>query len=359
MPHDRHPSADTPLEAFVRQCLGFLAVWAVLALGSTAVVYAVAPLPLEAYERADVRAKLAGLAALERVDTVFVGSSRVFRHIDPVRFDAGRDTVSVNLGAISLLPPRTDDVLDAAVARRPDARRWVLELQPLALVGANWKAEPNVRSFTLERAPLVADYIATVPMAPATRGQYAIGYLKLGAYKAFGFGAARALGAMARPPEPPPEGPDPWSHRGFVSLETAAAHDPALAARHQAFVAQLARQGGDLRAGVRTVELPEGPVATRFVDARVERAEALRAAGHEVVFFVPPRRSPDALAASVLLQRALEARGFVVLDFDDPERFPDLFEEAVIFDAGHFNDRGAERFTDHLRAALDGLERSP
>mgnify|MGYP000232594630 FL=1 len=187
---------------FLRDAVVFLVCWLLFAVLGTTALYTTVELPMAHYEREEALQKLALLRQLDQVDTVFVGSSRVYGHIDPIRFDEGRGGVSVNAGSISLLPPRSNDFLDAAVAARPDAQLWVVELLALALVGENWKNDANVRSLTVDRGRDVLDYVRTVPLSVGTRRQYQTGYAKLAGYKLLGFGSARALGLLRAEPKP-------------------------------------------------------------------------------------------------------------------------------------------------------------
>ena len=70
----------------------------------------------------------------DEFDTVFIGTSRTFRGINPARFDeltkaAGKPTHSFNFGVDAMLPPEDAYVADYILRDPPKNLRWVfLEL---------------------------------------------------------------------------------------------------------------------------------------------------------------------------------------------------------------------------------------
>src|SRR6185369_9557893 len=94
-------------------------------VGSGALLSEIQPLVPEAREK---YAWLAGHA--DDYDTLFLGSSRVYRGIIPAVFDkltaaAGVPTHSFNLGIDGMKPPEDAYVLERVLALRPKRLRWV------------------------------------------------------------------------------------------------------------------------------------------------------------------------------------------------------------------------------------------
>ena len=76
------------------------------------------------------------LARADQTDTVFMGSSRIYRQIVPSQFDeatraAGQATNSYNLGVDGMMAPESYYAVDDFLRRRPHLRWFFIELQPI------------------------------------------------------------------------------------------------------------------------------------------------------------------------------------------------------------------------------------
>lgn len=295
----------------------------------------------------------------ERYDTLFVGSSYVYREFDPALFDAiseaaGDPVRSFNLGIPGMDPPETYWLLDRALAL--SNRRWRLVLIELDSLRSRVRpANSHTRRFeNWHDLPRTLASIRAVAEGTAPRGKK----LKdIGTHTEAFF---RRLAMAGR-----------W--RGLIGIplssERSAGNSPSLGARNDGFVSldeeratlfamrrdwydafEEDRYGEKLAALKAGVESEDGESAvTDFeIDLLRSAIERARVHGARVVLVVPPCL---ATRASLIL-RAKAIEGVRVLAFNDPERYPELYDPALRFDVGHLNARGAERFTQLLGEAV-------
>lgn len=327
-----------------------------LALGCVAIASAL-PLP----EVPQVKEKLEWLRA-HRGDytALFLGTSRVRRHIVPALFDRlaaehGVEMRSFNLGVDSLASPEDGYVLDEALAAASPRLRYVfIELsyfrQNFAGQGAEtiraayWHDWERTR--TVWRTLVSEDLARIKPPKKRKRARWSgwlaevvewtglaatHGRLFLQRASSLGRGAAwfQIVCGVRLPNDPlAPLGP---ARDGFIPSDTALA-GPALATYRQ----QLdALKSGPAR------QLPLGRVPQEFLETMLAK---VRARGAEPILFVAPT-----IAGTVFLPRREVAPLF---DFSDPAAWPEFFDPRHRADPTHLNTAGAEAFTRALAACF-------
>ena len=305
--------------------------------------------------------KLAVLAARrEEVDTLFVGSSRVYNHLSPRAFDAelraaGLPSCSFNLGVSAMRPPESFQTLDRALAlRRPNQRlrRVVLELANVN--PAQEPGERDTRRMTAWHRPGAAGWmLAAIILA------YEWPWRKAGWFYEHSRLTARCFGHVGDARDAL-FGPSPATTTttarvigseglgadgdGFApTSKEAKATDPSCC-RFAADPAGYERALAALRAPPPASAWGQRePVNLLLRRELPRRVAALRARGIETILFLPPVTRPDdglrALAAGG------DLGGAPAFVFNDPDRYPELYRREVRADGEHLDEEGAVLFT--------------
>ena len=286
---------------------------------------------------------------------LFLGTSRVRRHIIPSLFDRlaaekGMEMRSFNLGVDSLMAPEDGYVLDLALAAKPPKLRYVFI--ELSFFRANFlgQAPDTIRSaywHDWERTRTVWDQLiddnlrSIKPLKKRRQNRWSTWLAEIDGWaslvmehgrlflqRATNFGRGAALWPTVAGLRAPgnPLGPLGPGLDGFIpSTDDAVVRGAALAEYEQ----ELSK----LKSGEsREHELDPVP------EANLERVVArIRSHGAEPIILIAPSQS----GYTSRPRRDLAP----VLDFSDPVRWPDLFDPRYRADAGHLNTAGAEIFT--------------
>lgn len=299
---------------------------------------------------------------------IFLGTSRVRRHIIPSLFDRlaaeqGMEMRSFNLGVDSLMAPEDGYVLDLALATRPSKLRYVfIELSffranflgqaPETIRSAYWHDWERTR--TVWAHLIDQDFRRIKPLKKRKKGRVSRWLAEMGDWaslvtqhgrlfvqRASNLGRVAVLWPSAaglRAPRHPlaPLGP---GLDGFIpSSDEAVIRGPALAVYEQ----ELAKV---------KIGKPRERLMDPVPQANLERLVArIRRHGAEPILFIAPSQS----------DYINEPRGEVapLLDFSDPTRWPELFDPRHRADARHLNSAGAEVFTRALAAQFFALPRT-
>lgn len=293
---------------------------------------------------------LAGHAA--DYDTIFVGSSYVFREFSPAVFDretaaAGLQTHSFNLGVPGMDPPETYYVIDRLLAMQPPNLRYVVvELD-------YFRATVRPRNVHTRRFDYWHDSVRT---AESVRGslEFRAGWRKgvkdSGTHSAaflrrfFNLGRGRAIAerliGVASAGDAAALGPD---GDGFLALDDDPGQLTGLRRdffeafeedRYDEKLAQLKR--GDVADDERGTGV--GRIDLDALQRTIERIERV---GARPILIIPPCLATRADLVRMLVHGVHTD----VLAFNDPDAFPELYEPRYRFDVGHLNREGAELFS--------------
>lgn len=311
----------------------------------------------------------------DQYDVLFIGSSRIYRGVIPRRFDAalaahGTPVRSFNFGIDSMAPHEANAVLRRLLALAPARLRWVVvEVGP-------WEGTLRPANRFKRRAVFWHDGVETRAVLRSTWGQEASFTAKadLLATHLLHF-AARASGAgrgpdllrawlPARPrrhafaaedaDEVGDEDDALAAGQGYRDFSPSAYGEPTThpARRHfqqqvETYRAVVARLAAANRA--------PATMAAHDLEALQRQARAIRRAGAEPFFLVPPtpRPTPD------LYHLAAAQPALSILLFNDPATYPELFRVDQRFDLEHLTRQGAERFSTLLAAHLHDAGLAP
>ncbi|HYR58776.1 MAG TPA: hypothetical protein VEO95_09115 [Chthoniobacteraceae bacterium] len=296
---------------------------------------------------------------------LFLGTSRVRRHIIPSLFDRlaaerGMEMRSFNLGVDTLMAPEDGYVLDLALAARPPKLRYVfIELSffranflgqaPDTIRAAYWHDCERTRTVWCH---LIDNDLRNIkPLRKRKENRWSTWLADIGEWASLvtehgrlflergtNFGRVAVLWpavAGLRSPSHPlaPLGP---GLDGFIpSPADTVVRGDAVAAYEQE-ISKL-KSGGPR-------ERPLDPVP----EANLERmCERIRRHGAEPILLIAPSQS----GYTSRPRREVAP----VLDFSDPQQWPELFDVRYRADAGHLNTAGAEIFTRALAGKFYAL----
>jgi len=300
----------------------------------------------------------------DEYDTIFLGSSRVYRGINPETFDRetaalGLPTRSFNFGVSGMVGLETEFVLNEILALKPARLRWVFIEPALLRLGI---ADENART---QRVISWHDLGSTLS---ATRGLFTTDNDELDRFReiwkhwqAYGYRMTNLGRARLELDEAPrrtmalePDtilGP---KRNGYLPLEA-----QRLKRRHLEFLDQLEQYRKKVE-GLGGREIPAEPL-DRFSARYVTRlCDAVESFGATTIFLITP--SPDRGHSDYVIKADREGLLPHLMRFDLPRRFPELFEVDARFDAAHLSRRGASLLSRSMAdrfVAVAGDARTP
>ncbi|MGB8168201.1 MAG: hypothetical protein WCF18_11960 [Chthoniobacteraceae bacterium] len=272
------------------------------------------------------------------IDTVFVGSSRVYHAFDPEQFDReiaarGGSLRSFNFGVDGMRPPESFYVLRELLKLRLPLRRVFIELGDIhpKVNAANIDTARYVHWHDLRHTVLALRQI--IGSAAATRIKGEEGLVHAGCFvrRLSNFGRGPEwLAERLRGPQKPWRAELPWrDHAGFEAQT-----NPLLAgARRASYEAAVTY--------LKEHDLPRAAVSPLLGAALRALVAEVRAAGAEPVFVI----TPTVLARENLADVATAGVDAPVIAFTDPRRHPRVFRAENHCDEEHLTATGAAEFT--------------
>jgi hypothetical protein len=276
------------------------------------------------------------------IDTLFIGSSRVYHGLNPSAFDAvtaaaGLPTHSYNFGVDAMLPPETFYVVDQILAAHPRKLRWVfIELEDVqvtispehlhtqrALSWHDWKRTWIVANKLLEldvheKWKQKRNRILRNRNALAT-------HFRLFLQNLVNTGRVFDQTPLSSQEEDLPQ--LDYEPKGDGYAPTMVRMEGERRARYEAWVA-----ADPSSATLRDVD--------RYADQAFRHyAEKFRALGATLIFFVTPG------SRAFLPSRFIGGQPGAVMAFNDARAFPSLYLTSSRIDEGHLNAKGADEFS--------------
>ncbi|REJ75115.1 MAG: hypothetical protein DWQ36_06085 [Acidobacteria bacterium] len=286
----------------------------------------------------------------DQVDAVFIGSSRIYRHLDPRVFDlvreervrvGGQPGLSFNLGVPDMRMLEVLYLAEWVFERSDRVELLIVEAtdDPLELPEWNRNAERTIAWHDEKAMERIRRGIAQLEAGETRRAELLAAHLEI--YQRRSSAVGRGAVLLDREPWPglPPE------QRGYQSLEQNQRH-PISEDEAQELVERWnllhERPGAWNRSLARLEREVDSATTDPFEQELFGELEALAARhGARVLWLVSPgpTRRPDLIAA--------QEKGIVreVLRFDDPERFPEFYAPSGRFDRHHLSEEMAARFT--------------
>ncbi len=297
----------------------------------------------------------------DEYDTLFVGSSRTYRHLIPEVFDrlmaeAGTPTKSFNFGFDGMRPPEDSYVMEAVLAARKTPVKYVLVEANALRMNLDAHAQGTVR------AAYWHDAKRTAAIARSTLWMKSYDETTL-----FGIWSDRFSGISVFLEHLQPVLSRAVNvGRGYEGLPTfGGAHpqeklsDAELGARHDGYhVDDEPRPIRDtplakLRKGVS--ERLKKPGVPYFADVESqnvlrEKRRVIEAHGGQMIIFQPPKVEPEKFYPDPKI-----AGDIPMIDLSDPKAFPELYDPQYRKDDAHLNPVGAEIYTRMIVERLQPL----
>lgn len=295
-------------------------------------------------------------------NTIFIGSSRVNRQIDPMLFDEvtaahGEKTRSYNLGIDGMFAFEDSFFAERIFAARPLKLRYVF-LEPAIYLPSHAERFPDTARgiywHDLKRTSLVVQELLDIPKPSGKkRGKWKKFWTRLPAkwpslsvhLIAFGKRATNlGRGSLLLSDAFFPVG------TSIVQSETSTGFDPFKMNDTSEQPALLRTFDEDLAKVMVSPAKPSAysPEARRNLSLIMK---LIRNSGATPIFLISPSPSP--------LTYYPPKEGTALLDFSDPRRWPNLYLRDERHDVAHFNASGAERYTKTLAEEWLKLRRSP
>lgn len=335
-------------------------------VGFSAALETMLPLP----DVGDVSQKLAFYTRhKDEYNTVFVGSSRVYRQIAPAVFDRtlnaanGPASHSLNMGAPSMFLPESLFVIDRILALKPARlQRLFIELDDPKLRAEEHAGlvRREVYWHGPEETALTCANILTAHSIRWLDRVSMLGHQVLLMVRRFthlgrGWDLWSAFSSTSAPAETPPDetglmGADRDGfapYRATLGEGTDRKGGQADVKRYLADLAVLRARREHPRRAQRTTAL------LRWVLRR--KLAALRARGIEPFFVVAPVTTGE----EGFLRLPAENVPATLLAFNDPNAYPELYAVNARADTIHLNERGSLLFTRLLAERVVALDRAP
>jgi hypothetical protein len=315
-------------------------------------------------------------------DTLFLGSSVLYRHLDPATFDAAMqdqtlnqhpdrqlDNHSFNFGVGGMRLFENRFLLRELMELKPENLRWVFietNLEGLAVESENIRKQRVIYYHDLPSLFMGVNYILGTDRAPSEKIQLLYQYIVPTFYHAVNLGVFSDLVF--------------WQHRwnwdfasqlgsnfnGYIPLD--AETEKSFIDRRENFVrrnennpnSNYLKRVENTKAIIQRLESKRDraqPLPPQKVAMLREMVQMVEAQGAHPIFLIPPALyKPKELRAQEELMLA-QRDGIipVVLDFRDPDQYPELYEIGDRFDGRYLNNQGAQRFSQILAQEFDQM----
>ena len=307
------------------------------------------------YEWGEVRIRRKLDHVLERrgeYNTLFVGSSRVYRHLIPSVFDsiASGTTRSFNLGVQSYGFPRSATLVEHLLrTERHGIETIVMELSPPQIdpADSNLHTPEVLYWYTPSHVLLLLKVVAELPLRPRQTVGLWRRHVVSTAERHLNAGLGPAIITAWYQSLRPSRGNRGDDDAGFLSLDRqlTGGGRGVLAARRVEFGVAPRVLTERARSAVRVLEAPSSWTYSPTLHRAYARVLDLAAEqGVEIVLVLPPRLT--ARQYRMLLPVFERLPGGNRLDLADPRRWPAFYAPEYSFDAGHLNEAGARLFTE-------------
>lgn len=308
------------------------------------------------YANPDIVAKFGYLRENTSFDLLFLGSSRVYRHVDPDIIDeimGESNTSSFNLGAggtygLEVLHLAENILLKDDFTK---LRYLVVELQlPEVIDDQNLHAARSKYYLDTSRCNQALDFLhAYYPdQANALSKNFRIAWLE----RSLSIGMIRAQAYSLFVPVQGRKKIGP-ANNGYVNLDVALgqAGGGGFHQRRQAFLSRLDSFERDIQDHVQSFsDIQPHSAGMAYLKAHLDLIELGRERGVHVVFHLSPIMRGRSQSGTEWMRRRLPYEHIV--DMSNPQEYPEFYDSSLYFDHGHFNAEGATRYSYAFAEAL-------
>ncbi|MEO7933916.1 MAG: hypothetical protein ABIT76_12230 [Chthoniobacterales bacterium] len=277
----------------------------------------------------------------DQYDTLFIGSSRVNRHIRADLFDeamaaAGHPTRSFNLGVNGMCAPEDTYVLEAALAKRKKPlKNVVVEYSAIPIESASDRGAETIRkSYWLDpkRFQSVMRRLWTLtPREIAVSNRWDSFTYATRRFVSRELNLGRGLKIVQARFEKSPKSLKQTFQGEWQGYEVLR-QKPLASSQWKIFQERVA-------------DLAQTPATSDYgssADLRelAEKRRLIESFGGRMIVYIPPLAYRRNYAPDPKLMGDVP-----VMDFSNPKLYPDFYDRKLLADINHFNDTGAELFT--------------
>ena len=286
-------------------------------------------------------------------NTLIIGTSKTYRHVNPIQFDSITGTRSYNLAYAGLYPFRLYDALNHIMEfKKSDSlKNVIIEVAAMDLIQDNYNIDAYMYSLDLKKYGTAISTLSNGDFSSKVRAKGLLYYNRLLVYKYTGFGIIKYINNCLGMDEPPDLNTPALQKykkvaekdRGFISLDM---QFKLLGDRDDATRAKFLKHGPAMTKHMVNIYPKQSKEAQNdaFTKYIIASAHNLQKKGIHVYFLVPPRNISD--MAYLLNQRnVLIKNGFTVFDLSDPEKYPEFYKVENSYDIAHMNAHGASLYT--------------
>lgn len=350
------------MKRFLKEILGYAFLALVVCTLLSILLYEV-PAHEDTYlnnEICTVSQKIEALQAKSDYNTLFFGSSKTFRDIDPNIINTVAGTNTYNAGVQGLFFPRLKNFIIKALQEKGNkTQKVVIEITPFAQIGKNTTSVPFMNAVEPSTVNLVTDYVSTEKLGMIEKAKYAYGYTMLYLHKYIGFKSIlrirEHLGIHSVAEKTNCMGVDYNDVKGFISLD----EQKSIPGN---FFNDLQSRRDQLLAYTDKKELKtkftydaskfSTSIETSMQSELDAVLESITPLADEIIFMIPPRQNLSYLESLLKQKNYLENKGYCVLDYSNPKQYPTLYTKEGSFDLFHLNEKGTKVFSKILAQSL-------
>jgi hypothetical protein len=297
---------------------------------------------LSLFEATDLASKVSYLEAhKDSFDAVFIGSSMIWRHVDPLLFDSLTGTRSYNLGSGGFRPVRSFALLESLSRSKLNLKYVFLELNRIETLRSNFNSDPSVRALNAKNYSLVISSVLDSDYSLRRKLQYVGIYTATLVYKYFGTGVLSRISPLHIRTDFPGKS----RHRGFEAIDWhAIEHNDKAALSRNRYIMENRHLLDTLASRNRPRRAPGHPTPLAYSEFLSDMVRVLKANGTELIFIINPRNF-ESSDVEFLLRVSNELKPATVISLYDPTEYPEFYDYNLTFDLAHLNSDGARIYT--------------
>jgi hypothetical protein len=291
------------------------------------------PGPIRGNDQQDIKLKHFKLD--KNINTVFIGSSRIFRHVDPALFDSlvsskGFATKSFNFGTTASFYPECFFIYKEIMANSKNVKNVFFELQPVCNIGM-----PNVFSsktfyyLNSEYLDFVFSYLKSSNLSAVEKFSFGAKYVESYIYKLM-------VGKYVKLLNQNSSGDYVLGKKknGFLPLNTSKKKliNDTMDLQKRKLISIKSFEGGN-----------KGQFVNKFyVKFLLKMVKDAKSKGINIYFVVPPRLVNYNEITTLMGKRELHNR---VIELANGNKYPEFYLMKYTYDIGHLNVAGTPIFT--------------
>lgn len=291
--------------------------------------------------------------------TLIIGSSRLFRQVNPVLLDSllpRKDGLTYNASVPALRPFRSIDYIDY-LEIDSTVDYLLVELLPPTRFYDNINSYPTIHSISADRLGIILDFAVRSNIDMKAKVYYAGSYTWALICKYLGVGLKKRLSALLGWEDyiPSESFYDLGKTRGFLTFKEhlSIQKEDKLMQRRDAFENKSEEVlSGYIKEALDDERKHIKSRSDAFVTFLNTKTEELGSRGIETIFIITPRLKSRDIRYMESIKSNLKSP---VVDMSYSKRYPEFFQYEYSYDDIHLNEKGADFFTRQLAIELQAI----